>query len=76
MRNVEGFRKELLLQPGERVSFDLKKKYQNRVDLTFISGIQPGLGNPAQKVPEELISHPHSYLYIVLSPTSSLQALT
>ena len=26
MRNVEGFRKELLLQPGERVSFDLKKK--------------------------------------------------
>lgn len=26
MRNVEGFRKELLLQPGERVSCDFKKK--------------------------------------------------
>lgn len=26
MRNFEGFRKELLLQPGERASSDLKKK--------------------------------------------------
>ena len=25
MRNFEGFRKELLLQPGERASSDLKK---------------------------------------------------